>query len=355
MAKNKKSINDLSLLSNLMNNQQIINEPIKKVVNINMKDYQKLWEKKWGQDSFSFSKAKYTPQYPNDLRDALKENTFRIDNFALKLNKFPRWEQDDKDVFKFRFFGKYGKKQDEVKYEIREFYGIDNSGFNALANRHLSNAENIFGKTNLENGTLKSQNFKPDWRVVVGLGTDSVYETGITLHHIYGFPYIPASAIKGITNHFALDMLKVENQEANDKLGKHKVTDEGMLTIFGSTQQKGKITFFDAMPLTAPKLKPDIMNVHYPNYYGGNEPPTDIQNPNPILFLTVEETKFQFILGWQKEKDDDKKDNKSNKTLLETAFEWLTNALQNKGIGAKTAVGYGYMNEQTVTKQKSSN
>ena len=34
--------------------------------------------------------------------------------------------------------------------------------------------------------------------MVVGLGGESVYETSITLHHIYGIPYIPASSIKGV-------------------------------------------------------------------------------------------------------------------------------------------------------------
>lgn len=34
-------------------------------------------------------------------------------------------------------------------------------------------------------------------KLVIGLGGHSVYETDITLHHIYGVPYIPASAIKG--------------------------------------------------------------------------------------------------------------------------------------------------------------
>ena len=33
----------------------------------------------------------------------------------------------------------------------------------------------------------------------------------------------------------------------------------------------------------------------------------------------------------------------ADKILLETAFNWLETALKEKGIGAKTAVGYGYM------------
>lgn len=41
-------------------------------------------------------------------------------------------------------------------------------------------------------------------RLVVGLGADSVLETAITLHRIYGFPIIPGSALKGLTRTWAL-------------------------------------------------------------------------------------------------------------------------------------------------------
>ena len=35
-------------------------------------------------------------------------------------------------------------------------------------------------------------------RLVVGLGAGHVLETSLTLHHIFGIPYIPASALKGV-------------------------------------------------------------------------------------------------------------------------------------------------------------
>jgi len=41
-------------------------------------------------------------------------------------------------------------------------------------------------------------------RLVVGLGSESVLETAITLHRIYGFPVIPGSALKGLTRSWAL-------------------------------------------------------------------------------------------------------------------------------------------------------
>src|SRR2546425_492888 len=40
-------------------------------------------------------------------------------------------------------------------------------------------------------------------RMIVGLGSESVLETSITLHHTYGVPYIPGSALKGLAASYA--------------------------------------------------------------------------------------------------------------------------------------------------------
>ena len=259
-------------------------------------------------DSFKKDSAKL----PNDL-PLIGQEDLKTSNFALKLYKFARFDAQDKNKAKF-----FSKNRNEYYFIKHNDYGLGQK-INEIAQQHKVSAGKLFTE-----GCLKSDNFKPDWRVVVGLGTDSVYETGITLHHIYGFPYIPASAIKGITNHYAQD-----NGFDKEASGSKQWYDD----IFGNTKHQGKITFFDAMPTSIPQLKPDIMNVHYPDYYGGNSAPTDTQSPRPILFLTVYDTSFQFMVGCKEE----------NKALLQTAFSWLESALQTKGIGAKTAVGYGYM------------
>lgn len=41
-------------------------------------------------------------------------------------------------------------------------------------------------------------------RLIVGLGAESVLETGITLNKVYGVPVIPGSALKGLTRHYFL-------------------------------------------------------------------------------------------------------------------------------------------------------
>ncbi len=52
--------------------------------------------------------------------------------------------------------------------------------------------------------------------MIVGLGNESVYDTSMTLHHMYGIPFIPASAIKGVIRSWIIaEMFGDEN--ASDK------------------------------------------------------------------------------------------------------------------------------------------
>lgn len=207
-------------------------------------------------------------------------------------------------------------------------------------------------------------------RLIVGLGSTSVLETSIKLHHIYGVPYIPSSAVKGTLRAYKMwvlsdwdtDLLRAfeiavskiyekcndPEKEFTEKLQKideknlkqeDKILIEkkdeiirkqdqffSVLSIFGSQSIKGSLTIFDAYPDSFKGFDIDVMNPHYPDYYQGNEPPADWQNPNPIKFLAIPEgTIFNFYFS-NPYKD------------LETD---LKDALQIVGIGAKTALGYG--------------
>ena len=164
-----------------------------------------------------------------------------------------------------------------------------------------------------------------DWRLIVGLGSDHVQETNMTLHHIYGIPYIPGTAVKGVLRHWWL-------QEDFDNDENKALCDEKFVALFGSQKQRGKVQFLDAYPGKV-RFAADIMNPHYPNYYSGNAPPTDDQNPVPIPFLTVEQTAFRFVFLTQ------------TRGLLDKLKERFNKVLEMKGIGAKTAVGYGYFRD----------
>ncbi len=273
-------------------------------------------------DSFDLTKTRL----PDDVRK-LSICGEEIDNFYWKLHKAARYDEETEKKPKFKFFHK-DKKDERFSYQIRPNFGKIN--LSAILERQKVHVNALCAECRL----LK---FSPDWRLIVGLGNESVYETSITLHHIYGIPYIPASAIKGMTRNYVINE-KFHGDE------KEAMQNEEFCQVFGSDDnsydskaREGQVIFFDAFPikLDNDSIQPDVMNVHYPDYYGGsgNQPPTDTQNPNPIFFLTVQNTTFRFIIGVKK----------SQEGLLGKTEEWLKNALEQRGIGAKTAVGYGYM------------
>ena len=72
---------------------------------------------------------------------------------------------------------------------------------------------------------------KVAWRLIVGLGLPSPLETGITLHHLYGFPYLPGSAIKGVTRAWKL-------QGIADELGIPRLNAEHIAKWNGPTPWK---------------------------------------------------------------------------------------------------------------------
>jgi CRISPR-associated protein Cmr6 len=177
-------------------------------------------------------------------------------------------------------------------------------------------------------------------RLVVGLGAASVYETAIQLHHLYGFPYIPSTALKGITRHYII-------MESFSKDEDVAINDVGFQRVFGyqlgTKNYKGEVCFFNAFPKPNCVLELDVMTPHFLKYYTDNLPPTDDQDPIPIKFLTISpSTEFHFIIGDLKPKSSliDSGHFKGKKPL-ELARKWIIEALTSIGVGAKTALGYG--------------
>lgn len=170
--------------------------------------------------------------------------------------------------------------------------------------------------------------------IAIGLGNASPLEVGLTLHHTYGMPILPGSALKGLCRRGAL-YLKAEG----------KLNDQHLKILFGTGGDKdaaaGAVVFYDAWydpesPKGKEKSKPfhrDVITVHHPQYYQsrGKTPPTDFDDPNPVPFLVIKPgARFLFALdaekqGWAR--------------LAQQILVW---SLVNLGVGAKTNAGYGY-------------
>ena len=258
---------------------------------------------------------------PKDTYAIIKNQV--IDNFHLKLNKFAKFNHEK------------GYKLQNKNINEKFFYKDWN-----FYNREIKNYYEGIEKLNLK--FSEPIELKTNYRLIIG-AEESIYETSIRLHHIYGIPYIPASAIKGVVrSYYILENFADKLKEYKDKYNKFEeeilFEDENFKKVFGSQEKEGKIIFFDAFPISEPIIKVDIMNPHYKHYYNDGEAPTDTKNPIPINFLTIEDTTFKFFIA-------SKESLESFKIKDKSIEKWFKEALQNNGIGGKSAVGYGYLEE----------
>lgn len=185
-------------------------------------------------------------------------------------------------------------------------------------------------------------------RMIIGLGGENVLETGLTLHHTYGTPLIPGTALKGLASHYCDQVWGANTNDQNQGFKRWK---EGMpggdynKAIFGTTEDSGHIIFHDAWitPETlVESLQMDVMTPHHGDYYSdesGNIPPTDFDDPNPVTFLSVVGT-FHVAISC------DVPENEGEK-WAKLVFELLSDALKEWGIGGKTNAGYGRLVRST--------
>jgi len=305
--------------------------------------------------------------YPNNNQPKLDSSKY--DSISLALQKLIKSDivRDTKNKKGFLdSINKSPKFIEDFKERIK----------NQVENLEKLGYENIF--KNEEEKCLKTSS-----RLVVGLGAGHVLETSLTLHHIFGIPYIPASALKGVVRMVSFweiaeklnkksdnEIEKLQEQlydnelsgSDSEKILKHKL-------LFGTQNFKGLLVFLDAYPEIQDNqqiFELDVMTPHYQGYYTKNQVPGDWENPNPIVFLTVKKgITFCFNVlfdRYRAEKILEDKDFPQNaKDIIENWGKkgysnlssdvkgWLKDALTEFGIGAKTRLGYGIF-DQTIRK-----
>jgi CRISPR-associated protein Cmr6 len=258
-------------------------------------------------------------------------------------------------------------KEEETKWKKEGFN-------NVIAHRADKDAlDHYQARWNLVIAQTGATSFKmkTDWRFIAGLGRKGALEVGFTFHR-YGFPMLPGSSVKGIARAVAFyeiaEKLGLEGKALSkldealsegdakkyaERMNEIPRADEvkelarNFRLVFGTTEQAGKAIFFDAIPQKPPKLELDIINPHYPDYYGDKENkvyPTNWQSPIPSYFLTVAPgQEFLFAVGWRGKPDAD---------AHKAARDWLEKGLKELGAGAKTSAGYGYWNEVKAEEKK---
>ena len=208
-------------------------------------------------------------------------------------------------------------------------------------------------------------------RLLIGHGNASAIDVGLTVHHTWGVPVIPGSALKGLVAHYvdatygpADASKKPWEQEGDERV---RANYQGVIwrrrriargpgaiyrALFGAPEadedaamreqgfeagaKAGLVTFHDALyvPGSRADNKPfaaDVLTVHQKGYYdsSGQSLPNDYDSPNPVAFLTARpECRFLLALSGPGE-------------WTELAAQLLADALKNWGVGGKTAAGYG--------------
>ncbi len=311
--------------------------------------------------------------FPKYLHEIYEKT--QVDNYNLFLNKYT--------------LGKLEKNELKLKIDNLEYVNFGKDRYNLIkvfVERYKSRIKSLKGDYLIEDKI-----FKTEYKLIIGLGNTSVYEVSMTLHHIYGIPYIPGQAIKGVLRNYVInaffdlneeDRLKIAKELLNKELKSLEELDkekdrlkvykkiaekkeekasgnELFEFVFGSQDKQGNIIFFDAFPDGKIKIDIDIMNNHFPEYYEDKEgkvPPADWQNPRPIKFLVVKDTPFKFFIGIKKgidisnnlKKFGSEEQIRSTDKLLNYILELLKDALEFNGMGAKTSIGYGYLNSYRV-------
>lgn len=294
---------------------------------------------------------------PEQTRRTLRSQDLRsIQNFGLAMQRYvgyeSRWHIEQKaqhDVLKE--LASLTKRLNEAK----------DSGPNFILRKEGDRIKRLLSAYDSRGWVvLPPMEAEVQWRLVVGLGSASVLEgSGMTLHPVYGFPYIPGSSVKGLCQSVAFwELWEDGGQEAlqdyssGEKEGVAAVDEALQLgnlddlkerfegkpslreqlaafhEIFGSQKRKGNAIFLDAIPKRFPKMEVDIVNVHYQDYYQGT--PSIQADPTPSYFLAIARgTVFRFHLACRREED------------MRRILQWLDIGLGSYGIGGKKAAGYG--------------
>ncbi|KDE50352.1 type III-B CRISPR module RAMP protein Cmr6 [Geobacillus sp. CAMR5420] len=184
-----------------------------------------------------------------------------------------------------------------------------------------------------QTGGVKKLKARLSGRIVHGLGAGHVRETSLTIHPVYGLPYIPASSLKGLVRHWFIEAY-CEGDEK--RLGEH----EDGCAIFGIQDHKGQVQFYDIFLIDGLRLEKDVLAVHMKEYYEGKNAATDNQKPVPVSFWTVMAAEVDIYLTAHGFRDDEK-----TARLLEAASLYTKQALMEWGIGSKTSSGYGRFSE----------
>lgn len=192
--------------------------------------------------------------------------------------------------------------------------------------------------------------------LLLNLSGGILENAGSALEFACGVPIIPGSAVKGAARRYAMALLaESAGRERIELLGR-------IIRVFGSVEadfkkggdfekvsseeaaaagvkagnNTGRVCFLQAVPEKTPQLCRDVLTPHHMKYMGGEyKNPEDTEAPVPSFYPAVAcgpDSRYTFTLYAATPRD----------ALLDTAAEWLRQAICLFGVGAKGSAGYGF-------------
>lgn len=194
-------------------------------------------------------------------------------------------------------------------------------------------------------------------RILLHVGSGaSVTDGSILLHHTWGIPYLPGSALKGLVRAAMHEgslrrRFDVDDVLLGDLLGQGPAIAEAS---DDSSERAAFIDFFDApwippdrWPADFSPLALDVVTPHHNRYYTQSTErpfPTDFDDPVPTHRLSISPTtRFHVVM---------EADEHFPMKWLECVKAVLLDALEHDGIGAWTTSGYGRLKEVSPTQNR---
>ena len=165
-----------------------------------------------------------------------------------------------------------------------------------------------------------------DSRLYIGLNSAGALETGISTQHSYGMPMLPGSSIKGAVRHYA------EQIGLPDNIRHVLFGEEGKA---GEDGKAGALVWHDGwfIPDNTKPFVLEVVTVHHQQYYSGSQSEADeMESPIPNQQIAAQGSFYFVVEAPQGAKD-----------WAKFAVNLLSDMLQQQGMGAKTASGYGYL------------
>jgi len=193
---------------------------------------------------------------------------------------------------------------------------------------------------------------KLEARLIVNHAGGVIENAGLALDRNSGLPYIPGSTVKGIAR-VGASLAGAQPAEIALVFGwapnrKQEPDLPGNLPVPAFA---GAVAFLSAWPVGNPALEREVVTVHHRAYYERRQKTAlDNEQPVPNEFPAVKAgTEFQFVLvplsAGRAGAMRDKLGVSAGFDIGAAAREWLTRALREHGVGAKTAAGYGWFEE----------